>query len=190
MFLFQWLLVLSVRLVLIVTGLVVVPVALPFRDWGSSVSDGRPITVLPQWAWIWSNDFDGTLGDKRGWWDKNAPFGLGAAHLFSQFWWLAVRNPANNFRRTRLGSCPVKDCFIHFKGNFKVSDKPGMGGWRFTKAIHRQTGQKWFGFYLVHQWNGTRAFVVRIGYKIEPWHELSNEPPKGFTFKINPWKAI
>lgn len=190
MFLIQWLVVLTVRLLLIATGFVMVPLALPFREWSTSVMDNRRIWTLPLWAWLWSNDFDGTMGDKRGWWDAHAPFGLGAKHWFSQFVWLAIRNPANNFRRTKLGSCPVQECFIAFKGDFRVSDKPGMGGWRFIWAKHRDTSRKWYGFYLVKQWSETRALVVRLGFKIEPWHENAGEPPKGFTFKINPWKAI
>lgn len=190
MFLLEWLFLALVRVALTAAGLVVVPLALPFRDWASSASDGRPITVLPRWAWLWSNDFDGTEGDKRGWWHSNAPFGLGAHHWFSRFWWLAIRNPVNNLRRTSLGSCPVDECYIYWWGDFKVADKPGMGGWRLSEAKHRVTGKRWRGFYLVRQWNDSRALVVRLGFKIEPWHENSGEPPKGFTFKLNPWKAI
>lgn len=190
MFVFEWVLLLLMRVVLILLGLVVVPLALPFRDWGKSDSDGRGITVLPRWAWLWSNDFDGSTGDKRGWWASHTPFGLSTHHWFSQFWWLAIRNPVNNLRKTRFGSCPVSGCFIYWSGDFKVRDKKGGQGTRMTMAKHRVTGKKWYGFYMVHEWSDTRAFVVRLGFKIEPWHENGDEPPKGFTFKINPWKAI
>lgn len=190
MFVFTWLFMLLARLVLIAAGLVVVPLALPFAGWGHSVDDRRYIRVLPRWAWLWSNDFDGSLGDKRGWWDAHAPFGLGASHWFSQFWWLAIRNPVNNLRRTAWGSCPVSECLIWYSGLRDVADKPGQYGWQLVTAVHRTTGKKWRGFYLAWELTPHRAFVVRLGFKIAPRHENSGEPPKGFTFKINPWKAV
>lgn len=189
MFLLQWLMMLVIRLVLIVAGLVVVPLALPFREMAKSASDGRGIWVLPDWAWLWSNDFDGTLGDKRGWWDAHAPFDLGKYHWFSQFWWLAIRNPVNNLRRTVVGSCPVAECDLFWKGNPLTGDRPGGSGWLFVEAVHRGTGQRWHGFYYVREITERRAFVFRVGFKMVPGNGRK-EPPKGFTFKINPWKAI
>jgi hypothetical protein len=184
----QWTALLLLRLVLIIVGLPIVAVALPFRRNTTSVSDQRPIVVLPSWAWLWSNDYDGVLGDKRGWWDANAPFGLGANHLFSMWVWTAVRNPVNNLRLIPGVSCPVNECHISHAGQRTVEDKPGQGGWQFVTAARRSS--RWYGFYAVYQWSDTRAFVVRIGYKIKPGHMLTVEPPKGMTFKINPWKAI
>ncbi|WP_106805738.1 hypothetical protein [Pseudomonas sp. S5D5] len=97
----QWALFLPLRVTLILLGFLVVPLALPFMT-----IENPPIAFtqapgywglgrLPAWAWLWSNDRDGALGDKRGWWHMNTPFDLGAYHWFSQFWWLAIRNPAN-----------------------------------------------------------------------------------------------
>lgn len=71
----QWLFLLACDLVLLILGLVVVAVAIPFRVPGVSVSDGRSIVNLPRWAWLFGNDYDGLLGDKRGWWAENTPFG-------------------------------------------------------------------------------------------------------------------
>lgn len=191
MFILQWLFLIALRLVLIVAGLVVVPIALLFETSGTSVSDKRPIIVLPKWAWLWSNDFDGATGDKRGWWDKHAPFGLGAYNFFSKFIWLAVRNPVNNLRRTDWFSCPVAQCYIDFEGELIVEDRPGMGGWQFVTAEHMRTEKTWHGFYWVHEWSRERALVVRLGFKIKPEHEdMHREPPKGFTVRVNPWKKI
>lgn len=190
MFVLSWLFLIAVRLVLIALGLVVTPVALLFETSSSSVSDGRPILVLPDWAWLWSNDFDGSLGDKRGWWDAHAPFGLGAHHFLSKFIWLAVRNPVNNLRRTDWFSCPVKDCYIDHLGSAVVEDKPGKGGWQLVEAEHQITEERWYGFYWVHEWNERRALVVRLGFKIKPEHADKEEPPKGFTVRLNPWKEL
>lgn len=190
MFLLKWLFLFVVRAVLMVLGLVVVPVALPFTKWTVSVSDRRNIEVLPDWAWLWSNDFDGTLGDRRGWWDAHAPFGLGSYHFLSKFIWLALRNPVNNLRRTDWFSCPVRDCYVMYIGKFNVEDKVGKTGWQFVVAEHMKTEKEWHGFYWVHPWNAERALVVRAGFKIKPGHEDGNEPPKGFTFRFNPWKKL
>lgn len=184
----QWLSLAIVRLLAIVCGLFVVAVALPFRVPGVSVSDGRSIVNLPRWAWLWGNDFDGLLGDKRGWWAANAPLGWAVDSFAAMWWWAAVRNPANNMRLLPAFSAPIVGSAIGYAGQYTVEDKPGMGGWQFVWA--EQDGRRWFGFYLVHEWSLTRAFVLRVGFKIKPSHAGTQEPAKGLTFKINPLKSI
>lgn len=184
----QWITLLTIRLVLIVLGWLIVAAAIPFRKLARSASDGRPILTLPSWAWLWSNDLDGLTGDKRLWWHANAPFGLGAHHWFSMWVWAAWRNPANNMRLVPGISCPVSECSITYAGQRVVEDKPNQSGWQFVTAARRSS--RWYGFYFVHCWSDTRAFVVRIGFKIKPDHAGGNEPSKGMTFKVNPWKAI
>lgn len=198
----QWALFLPLRVTLILLGLVVVPLALPFLTienppvaftqapgyWGL----GR----LPAWAWLWSNDRDGALGDKRGWWHLNAPFDLGAYHWFSQFWWLAIRNPANNMRFHPWFSCPVAECDYRYWGSEGVKDRPGQGGRRLILATHKTTGRRYYGFYGVWQLRATRALVIQVGFKPEPsdWKEDYSADPtaqwKGLTFEVNPWKGI
>lgn len=193
---------LFLRVLLILVGLIVVPFALPLR-----VTQGPPrpftetagdwlLVTLPGWAWLWSNDRDGAAGDKRGWWHVNAPFGLGAYHWLSMFWWLAIRNPANNARFTRLFGCPVTECDYRYWGQEVVKDKPGQGGWRFLLATHKAKGRRYYGLYWVRQWNDSRALVVQLGFKGEPsdWTEdysgdLSRQW-KGITFEVNPYKSI
>lgn len=198
----QWLLFLPLRVILILLGLLVVPLALPFLDiknppvafteapgyWG--------LGTLPKWAWLWSNDRDGALGDKRGWWHLNAPFGLGAYHWFSQFWWLAIRNPANNMRFTPWFSCPLTECNYEYWGDEVVKDRPGQGGRRLLLATHKTTGRRYYGFYGVWQWSAARALVIQLGFKPEPsdWQEDYSRDAsrqwKGLTFELNPWKGI
>lgn len=198
----QWLLLFPVRVVLILLGALVVPLALPFaRTLGTAVPFTQApgnwqLVVLPAWAWLWSNDRDGALGDKRGWWHLNAPFDLGAYHWFSKLWWLALRNPSNNMRFTPLFGCPVMECDYRYWGDENVEDRPGQGGRRFLLATHKRTGRRYYGFYGVWQWTATRALVVQIGFKGEPkdWAEdYTSDPSRqwaGMTFEINPWKEI
>lgn len=175
------------NVVLDVIGLVVVAIALPFRVKGYSVSDGREISNLPKWAWLFGNDYDGVLGDKRGWWAANTPFGLPVGNFVSMYTWAALRNPVNNMRRTNLFSAPVQGSTITFKGKEHVRDDKDSAGWQFVTT--ENSGKKWFGFYLVYLWSDTRAFVIRLGFKVEPKDAGSTER-QGMTTKVNLWKAI
>lgn len=186
----QWAALIVVRAILILAGLLVVAVAVPFRVPVASLSDGRPIINLPRWAWLWGNDFDGLLGDKRGWWADNTPFGWPVDSFAAMWWWAAIRNPVNNLRFVPGLNCPVADCMISHAGQYVVEDKPGMGGWQFVAARRLDGVSRWYGFYLVREWSPRRALVIRIGYKIKPSHVGTGEPAKGVTFKINPFKEI
>lgn len=184
----EWLWLICVTIVTTLAGLLVVAVGVFFPTPDYSKSDGRPIVNLPRWLWLWGNDFDGLDGDKRGWWAENTPFGWPVHGKLARWWWAAVRNPVNNLRLLKAFSCPVADCAISSKGNPVVEDKPGLGGWQFVTASVGK--KKWHGFYFVHELTPSRAFVVRAGFKIKPEHQGSDEPPKGYTFKVNPWKEI
>ena len=203
--LFQWSWLIIARVLGIITGLVVVPVAMPFFVPGVSGSDGRPILNLPRWAWLWGNDFDGLLGDKRKWWDVNCDalvfFGLlpllrrlvpipvlQAGNYLAMWWWAAIRNPANNMRFLDAFSAPIMDSKIGYFGRYTVEDKPGLDGWQFVWA--EQEGRRWYGFYAVHCWSTNRALVIRFGFKIKPAHAGKQEPRKGLTFKANLYKSV
>ena len=186
--LLQWAWLVLARLAGIVSGLLMVALAIPFAVPGYSLSDGRVILNLPRWAWLWGNDFDGLLGDKRGWWSANTPFGWAVDSFLAMYWWAAIRNPANNMRLLSWFSAPIVGSDINHLGQFTVEDKPGMDGWQFVWA--EQGGRRWFGFYLVHCWSSKRALVIRLGFKIKPSHAGTTEPRKGLTFKLNPAKNI
>lgn len=186
--LIQWGFLLVTNLVTDVIGLFVVAIAIPFRVSGVSGSDGRPIVNLPRWAWLFGNDYDGLLGDKRGWWAANTPLGWPVDSFWAMWWWAAVRNPVNNMRFVKLWQAPVVGSTITYKGDFFVRDSPGNAGWQFVKT--ENGGQRWYGFYLVHQWSDTRAFVIRMGFKVQPDDAGTDSEPLGMTTKINPYKAI
>ncbi|WP_448120474.1 DUF7338 family protein [Pseudomonas veronii] len=176
------------NVVLDVIGLVVVAIALPFRVKGYSGSDGREISNLPKWAWLFGNDYDGLQGDKRGWWAENTPFGWPVDSFMAMWWWAAVRNPVNNMRFVKLWQAPVKGSTITYVGDYTVRDHPGEAGWQFVTT--ENGGKHWYGFYLVHQWSDARAFVIRLGFKVQPDDAGTDGEPLGMTTKINFYKAI
>jgi len=183
----QWTFLFVANVILCLIGFVVVAIAIPFRVDGKSLSDGRPIKNLPKCVWLFGNDYDGLLGDKRMWWAANTPFGLPADHFISMYTWAALRNPVNNKRFTDMFSCPVEGSTITYKGKENVRDHAGEQGWQFVTT--ENNGKKWYGFYLVHLWSDKRAFVIRLGYKTEPSDAGSTER-QGMTTKINLYKSI
>jgi len=189
--LLQVLVLAPLSIILDVLGLIVVAVALPFAVNDYSKSDGRVILNLPKWAYIWGNDFDGALGDKRGWWAENTPFGVDVNSFFAKWWWLAIRNPANNMRMFSVFSAPVAGATCDYWGQSDVADKVGKTGVQLVR--YRYTNGTWprVGFYWVVQYGqSTKAFVVRFGYKVEPDYIETDEQPKGLVFKINPVKNL
>jgi hypothetical protein len=173
---------------MILLGLFIVALAIPFRVDGVSVSDGRPILNLPKWAYPWGNDYDGLLGDKRLWWAANAPWGIDYKSFLGMYLWTAIRNPANNMRMFPLWSAPITGSMITYKGDYTVEDKPGMDGWQFVTVENK--GKKWYGLYFVRPWNNTHAFVVRVGFKVKPSHQWTVDSPKGMVFKVSFWKEL
>lgn len=207
----SWTAMFIIRVVLAVLGLPLVALGLNYIRSDDSVKTGRAILNMPRWLWLWGNDADGLLGDNRGWWDDNADkevfFGLlpllrkvipgipvlDATHPLAMWWWAAIRNPVNNLRYVSWFNCVPSEHDIELLGGQEfVADKPGQGGWQFVVAKTkrgRDLRPNSYGFYFVHEWNETSAFVIRLGHKIEPRH-VGTEEPKGLVFKINPVKSI
>lgn len=192
----QWSWQILVRAVLILLGLVVVAIAIPLRVDSVSVSDGRYISNLPSWAWLWGNDHDGLLGDKRFWWRDNTPFGVKVDSFLAMYWWTAIRNPVNNMRHLEWASAPIIGSTINYVGDYVVEDRPNEGGWHFTETINGK--RTYYGFHAVWEWKGwlrkltkyDRGFVLRLGFKVKPEHRGQDEPRKGLTFRCIPWKKL
>lgn len=187
--LLQWGVLALLNVVTFLLGLLVVAVAIPFRVPGKSLSDGRPISNLPRWAWLFGNDYDGLLGDKRGWWAANTPWGVAVDSWLAMWWWAAIRNPVNNMRLVPGLYCPAWLCTFVGWGDAYVRDKPGQGGMQFV--IARKGWRRWYGFYWVHQFQRwpSRAFIIRLGYKINLGNAGDAELI-GQTIKINLAKSI
>lgn len=178
------------RVVMIVAGLVVVPIALPFRKERDSYRmptwKGWRLVCLPRWAWFWDNRRDGCLGDIHGkYHNVQRPEWTAGNDYLMAWWWLAIRNPCNNFSRFTpfIAVDMRKNTAVTLYGQDVVKDRPGMEGWQFVKA-----GNWYYGFYLVKRM-GSRFFVIRMGHKMDvqdngvQWAD-DTAPWKGFTFRF------
>ncbi|MCB5270521.1 MAG: hypothetical protein LHW56_01600 [Candidatus Cloacimonetes bacterium] len=182
-----WVVLLVLRQVVALAGLLVTPVALLFarevesqrpqmeRALGKLVWEDWKLIRLPAWAWPWDNLRDGAMGDIRGlYWFEQAPKWLKTDYL-KQLWWLAWRNPCNNFSR-----------FIPLLGvnlvNKEVVTLASSDAYRFYKV-------KRHPYWNLHLrlFNGT----LKLGHKIFPKHNLtdwSRDPQKaikGITFRYD-----
>jgi len=150
---------------------------------------------FPKVFWPWDNLEDSSTGDHRGWWDANS-FGADSRKLINRFWWLAVRNPFNNFKRFVLGCDVRKYTITKLAGQDYVRDDFNGVGWQFLKAIPKDGWLPRYQLYIVKRYKDSdRALVVQIGNKIRLEHNNTVEADeydywKGWTLEINPFKDI
>ena len=186
-------------------GLIMVPLAIPFRKEHSDTA--KPFTdpaqlpgmwmlvTLPVWAKWWSNEFDGALGDKRGWWNTYCVqnYGKPCTAFYSMWQWLAIRNPANYWSRVVSG-CDVSKCIITCLAGQELADEDHPG-WSFLVATERDTGKQYHLLQFWIPWNATHGVWGRFGWKIEMDHNgtlpsaTAQDRIKGSVYRISPWKA-
>lgn len=87
----SWPLIFAIRLVLIIAGLFIVPLAI--------------LLDFPRWLWVYGNYEEGC----PNWWLGVAQIKGGVIGLFPRWWWYAVRNPINNFRYL-FKDYPLEEC--------------------------------------------------------------------------------
>lgn len=179
---------------LFIVGLVLVPIALLFKDDSKKTltlrtngTDEWWLRTLPRWASLWDNPIDGFLGDDAfRWAGRDIPFGYHDDSLVArlirkvfknftikntdylgQLLW-AVRNPVNNFKRFLL-TCDVTECdYQLIAGQEFVRDDMKSQGWHFLKATRRSDGKVYYRFYLVKSYGkSTRAFTAEFGFKFD-----------------------
>lgn len=197
---FVWTFQLIIQLIGVLLGLVIVAIALLFIN-----DENKPTTYksdgenewwlrrLPDWARYWDNTIDGTLGDDDfRWASRDIPFGWKNTSFLGQWWWMAVRNPFNYFKRFVL-SCDVRKNVIEkLAGQDYVRDDIKSTGWQFLKC------GRFYTFYGVWRYrDSNRAFVIQLGNKFDLQDNYKEYPSyqeykyfKGVTFEINAFKDI
>lgn len=204
---FSWVVFFAIQFVGMVTGIFIVPFMLLFGKFDED-SQQRFTQFntnrywirekFPKVFWPWDNIEDSSTGDHRGWWDANC-FDQNSRLWKNRFWWLAIRNPFNNFKRYVIGLDIREYHFTKLGGQDVVRDDFKNTGWQLLKASPRKGSSKWlprYQFYLVARYGTSdRALVIQLGNKIKLEHETAVEKDvidyfKGFTFEINPYKDI
>lgn len=164
------------RLVGAALGLLMVPLMLGLRN--------RP-------AWLFRPWHDPT-GVAPWWSNYLAGNGNFISRRFPNFWWSAIRNPANGLRTYKWMSCDVDVTRLEWKDN----DAPTNPG------PLRRAGKRlgWFyawqgpysGLWLCFLWNKERHAKVRIGWKLvpdEPQYIGEWKPIRaGFALSILPYR--
>ena len=180
------------QLAFIITGLVVCLLPKTKRKheaeaFTSNIGIWYPVH-LPKWAWLWDNDGDGARGDKRGWfWCEYMP---DMPEAFKYWFWLAIRNPANNFKRFILGFDIRTETIETIYGEDYVRDDFNSTGFQLVRA-----GRRYHLYYVRRYSNSPRALVIELGNKFRVEHngktyESEHKYFKGFTFEVNPYKDI
>lgn len=135
-------------------------VSTPYRD---APEKGRwHLRKLPKWAWLWSNDIDGTLGDYRGEWAEKRNWRPNT--WLSQWLWL-WRNPINNLRHVMLPLCGINAYTAEFEiiaGSFFIDKQ--HPGYQLLK-ITTESGYVTYRF----KWFSKSGRSFEAGPKIEPW---------------------
>lgn len=149
---------------------------------------------LQRFIWYFGNDEDGCYGDRRGWWSNHVKGKERSA--FWMWWWLAIRNPANNFSRyTDLCSCKINACSVEYYGDYESPDnKPFKPGSHFVIATNKTSGRKYYSYREVSELGSGTGWAINksYGFKLKPSHgDVLQDPDdadKGFTWRPKPYR--
>lgn len=187
-------------------GLPLVALGLPFRR--EFPETKTPFTQypgewmlvrLPTWLKWWDNQYDGLLGDKRGWWDNDCQTlrSKPASHPYCMWLWAALRNPANYFSRN-IVALDISRCTVtKLWGDDEVIEEPGYRCAQFLMAT-RDDGKRFYRMFISWAIPGRpdKALMLDIGWKFKLKHSLmpKDTPDKdrlrGDVFVISPWKTL
>jgi hypothetical protein len=193
------------RVFLIILGLFIVPIAIPFAVKQKSNSDaGQEILTYNGLFWLWGNDHDGLLGDRRAKWSR---IWFEEVHpklkwlswtklvtpktecFMAKYIWAAFRNPANNLRFCKLYKCDLERCEPQdWVGDKVVSDRVGRAGKHFIWAYPRKSMLPYCGYYCVRMWSEKqiKCIRIRLGFKIDA-HDTD---AVGFCTVISLYKEV
>ena len=164
----------ALRAVVVVLGLAMVPLMLRFH--------GRPGWLFRPWK-------DPT--GQAPWWQKKASEGHWLMRRFPNFWWSAIRNPANGLRTYKWITCDTDVGLISWYSNDRPTNpgplrRVGRFGWFYAWQ------GAYSGLWVCIIWSETRHAKFRIGWKLIPdepifKHEWGPERA-GFASSILPYR--
>lgn len=189
--LFTWGVLFALRVPMIILGWFIVPVALLYRKeqkHDRQLSDFPWKNIqLPKWVYPWGNTRDGCMGDIRGkYWTKDHPWFARTDYL-KMYWWLAFRNPCNNFSRYMPpNAVDVNTLDLELLAGDRDVHKDTKTRWQF---ILGKGTINWYGFWMIVPFLKGHL-DIRAGHKIKYSHKFNpvqdqQKAIKGFTIRIN-----
>ena len=188
-------------------GLITVPIGYLFRH------EYRETTVpftqypgnwmlvrMPRWLLPWDNQYDGMMGDKRGWWDNwcKENYKKDSTSFKAIYMWTAIRNPANYWSRNLTG-LDLAGCKItKLAGNVdEVTEEPGCKEWLFLLCT-TANGSKYHRFFMswAYDKDPTHGIMIDIGWKFKLKHNempetaIDKDRIRGSVFTLSPWKKL
>ena len=171
----------------------------PFSDPQYAAGGDWTLVRLPKWLLWYDNQYDGFLGDKRGWWDNECRKSGRTCRDFLSMWlWGAVRNPTNYFGRNVIAMDVSKTRVVKLSGNCDLpSEEPGKREWVHLCA-YGEDGKEYHRFFM--SWAYDRwpdhGVMIDIGYKIKLAHNgMPTDAPdkdklRSPVFSPSPWKKL
>lgn len=174
-----WIPFLFIKITLVLSGLIVVPLALATRYLSLEILDKD--TVRNHWPdifWLWGNDEEGC----PDWWVRRCIEGWvnPVAAKFPQFWWYAIRNPINNLRFLfdDVDASELSDMTTNWHPYMMM--EPYNLIKENVKYAYYLVRYKWkVGFRIVWLGSNNRYSEIWFGWKL-----ASGVPGLGFTTQI------
>lgn len=157
-----WLTFLAFRVIMVIIGWVVIPIAALCRAYSSSKSGGQTVWHFTwKWMFLWDNYEDGIANDTY----------VKFNSMFMRIvYWSCFRNPVNNLRIVPYLSCKIDPERVDFRGSF--------GGRESSEVAIRTYDTKvpqwfycWQGLYSNFYWQFNafgKLWRLWIGWKIYP----------------------
>lgn len=150
---------------------------------------------LPNWLKWFQNPEDGLIGDIRGWY-WNTYFPVWVPAWFKMWYWSAVRNTYNYFKRIVIGIDIREYTFHKLVGDDYVRDDLENEGFQILYAKPVKGGIPKPMLYWVKRWGKSkRGICLQIGWKIKLSHNHETYDKdidyyKGCTLEPNFFKDL
>lgn len=152
---FFWLL----RVVFVVLGFVLIPIALMFNAYETRQSKVWSERTIVNWTWEfmhpWGNEEDGILAGEEL---------IGYPNAIRIFYWSAIRNPANNLRFMPFFSHKINKDTVEYKSSFKFQDELQDELDKFHYVFMAEEGRFEKEFWYL-AWDGLWRSNFRIEFK-------------------------
>lgn len=165
----KWILIVTLDLFMTIFSILVAPLMACFL---------QPNNMLPTWLWLWQTPDCDAIGSGEGgmlWTRKYSRW-------FQCMMWL-IRNSCYGFAWYVIGAKVPKNRTVRMYGKRSTNNLPYDPGWRIFIAENA------WEVFIVFPSFPNKCFRIRIGWKLDRWHNGNYALPAQFVCSINPWKS-